>query len=100
LQYSNWLLLLYIAGVFSAVYHFANGLWTAAITWGATVTVASQKRWAYICLALGITLAGFSAIGIGKAYSYPLTEKQRADHKEKLNAPQTPPHQQTPEKKH
>ena len=36
------------------VFHFANGLWSAAITWGLTVSHASQARWGYACAALGI----------------------------------------------
>lgn len=48
----------YLFGVLSIVYHFANGLWTAAITWGLTITVQAQKRWGYVCMLVGIGLAG------------------------------------------
>jgi succinate dehydrogenase / fumarate reductase cytochrome b subunit len=40
------------------VFHFANGLWTAAITWGVTVSVAAQKRWGQVCTLVGLALAG------------------------------------------
>lgn len=56
--------LFYLVGVSLLVFHFANGLWTAAITWGLTVTRTAQKRWGYVCAAVGIGLmgAGWSAV--------------------------------------
>lgn len=57
--------LVYFLGVTLLVFHFANGLWTAAITWGLTVTERAQARWGYVCTALGagLMLAGWSALG-------------------------------------
>lgn len=54
----------YFIGVSLLVFHFANGLWTAAITWGLTVSRAAQKRWGYVCAGLGagLMLAGWSAV--------------------------------------
>ncbi len=56
--------LLYFVGVTSLVFHFANGLWTAAITWGLTVSEQAQKRWGAVCTALGagLMLAGWSSV--------------------------------------
>ncbi len=53
----------YLAGVWSACFHFANGLWTSAIAWGLTVTARSQKRWGDACLGFGVvvTLIGTMA---------------------------------------
>ncbi|HEX8877154.1 MAG TPA: hypothetical protein VF777_10425 [Phycisphaerales bacterium] len=48
--------LLYFLGVTMLVYHFANGLWTAAITWGLTISAAAQRRWGYACAAMGAVL--------------------------------------------
>ncbi len=48
--------LLYFLGVSLLVFHFANGLWTAAITWGVTVSVAAQRRWGVACFLLGAGL--------------------------------------------
>jgi len=67
--------LVYAIGVGALVFHFANGLWTAAITWGLTVTVSAQKRWGHICTMLGIVLTvlgamaiyGFSTLDVEKA---------------------------------
>jgi succinate dehydrogenase / fumarate reductase cytochrome b subunit len=47
---------LYLLGIWSAAFHFANGLWTAAITWGLTVTRTAQQRWGKVCCGLGIFL--------------------------------------------
>jgi succinate dehydrogenase / fumarate reductase cytochrome b subunit len=46
----------YLLGVWSAVFHWANGLWTSAIVWGLTVTRQSQKRWGNVCCAFGIVM--------------------------------------------
>lgn len=48
--------LLYFVGVTMLVYHFANGLWTAAITWGITISASAQRRWGYVCAGLGAAL--------------------------------------------
>lgn len=56
--------LFYFTGVSLLVFHFANGLWTAAITWGVTVSTAAQKRWGYVCAGLGAALMvmGWSSV--------------------------------------
>ena len=56
--------LFYFAGITLLVYHFANGLWTAAITWGLTVSSPAQRRWGVVCLGLGaaVMLAAWSAL--------------------------------------
>ena len=46
----------YFLGVTAAVYHFANGLWTWAITWGLTVSQKAQQRWGAVCAGLGVAL--------------------------------------------
>ncbi len=48
----------YMIGVSLLVFHFANGLWTAAITWGITISRTAQRRWGYVCAALGVMLMG------------------------------------------
>ena len=54
----------YLVGVLSIVFHFANGLWTAAITWGLTVSATAQTRWGYACLGLGLGLAAAAVTAI------------------------------------
>ena len=54
----------YMLGVTALVFHFANGLWTAAITWGLTISAAAQRRWGYACAGIGagMMLMGWSAV--------------------------------------
>ncbi len=46
----------YFIGVSALVFHFANGLWTAAITWGLTISRKAQQRWGFACAGLGAVL--------------------------------------------
>ncbi|MBZ0172613.1 MAG: hypothetical protein K8E66_09565, partial [Phycisphaerales bacterium] len=57
--------LFYLIGVSLLVFHFANGLWTAAITWGLTVSEGAQKRWGYVCTGLGVMLMGAAWTALG-----------------------------------
>lgn len=61
---SGFVVVLYAIGVLACVYHFANGVWTAGITWGVWTTPRSQRGASYACLVLGIALAvtGLSAL--------------------------------------
>ncbi len=69
--------LFYFAGVTLLVFHFANGLWTAAITWGLTISAKAQRNWGYACAALGVVLmgAGWAAV-IGFATLDPEAARQ------------------------
>jgi len=42
--------LVYPIGVLASTYHLANGFWTAAITWGLTISESAQRRWGYVCV--------------------------------------------------
>jgi len=57
--------LLYAIGVLSAVFHFANGLWTLGITWGLWTSPAAMRRASYLSVAVGVLLgaAGLGALG-------------------------------------
>jgi succinate dehydrogenase / fumarate reductase, cytochrome b subunit len=58
---SPWITTIYVAGTLAAVYHLANGLWTAGITWGVW-TSAPAQRWAnFPCLIVG---AGLAVVGM------------------------------------
>jgi succinate dehydrogenase / fumarate reductase cytochrome b subunit len=39
----------YPLGVLASCYHLANGFWSAAITWGLTISKKSQNRWGLVC---------------------------------------------------
>jgi succinate dehydrogenase / fumarate reductase cytochrome b subunit len=47
----------YLIGVLCCVYHLANGLWTAGITWGLWISPAAQQRATKVCAAFGILMA-------------------------------------------
>lgn len=48
-----WLtVIVYPVGILASCYHLANGFWTAAITWGLTVSASAQRRWGYACVGL------------------------------------------------
>lgn len=47
----------YIVGVLSSVFHLANGVWTAGITWGIWLTPKAQRNAQWVTTAAGILLA-------------------------------------------
>lgn len=47
----------YLVGVLACVFHLANGLWTAGITWGLWISPQGQARATKVCTAFGILLA-------------------------------------------
>ncbi len=56
---------LYAIGVLSAVYHFANGLWSLGITWGLWTSPAAMQRANAVSVVVGVVLAaaGLGALG-------------------------------------
>ena len=44
--------LVYPLGILASCFHLANGFWTAAITWGLTVSRGAQRRWGFACAGL------------------------------------------------
>ncbi len=58
--------LFYFLGVTALVFHFANGLWTSAITWGLTVSTRAQRRWGVACAGLGVALMAMGWMSVVK----------------------------------
>lgn len=79
-QHSIAVLLLYIVGVLAVTYHFANGVWTAAISWGLTLTQAAQRRFGYVCIVIFLGLIGCGAAALYSAWTYHVTEADWADY--------------------
>jgi succinate dehydrogenase / fumarate reductase cytochrome b subunit len=50
--------IVYPIGILASCYHLANGFWTAAITWGLTVSAKSMRRWGFACVGLFIFTFG------------------------------------------
>ena len=81
-----WVTALYAIGVLSAVFHFANGLWTLGITWGLWTSPAAMRRANVVSIVVGLGLAaaglgalgGFRALDVAKARDAETwTEKQK-----------------------
>jgi succinate dehydrogenase / fumarate reductase, cytochrome b subunit len=51
----------YLVGVISTVFHFANGLWSFAVSWGITVSPRSQRISTYVTMGIFVLL---SIVGI------------------------------------
>ena len=56
----------YLLGVLACVYHFANGVWTAGITWGIWISPKAQQWATYLCTAGGI---GLAMVGLTALYA-------------------------------
>jgi succinate dehydrogenase / fumarate reductase cytochrome b subunit len=56
-----WLYAFYVAGILSATFHLANGLWSFAIVWGITVGPRAQRRMAAVSAVAFVVL---SVIGL------------------------------------
>lgn len=78
LQYSPLVFIAYVIGVYAVIFHWANGLWTSAITWGLTLSVKSQRNWGYVCLVMGIVLSLFAAAALWGAMAYDVKASDRA----------------------
>ncbi len=57
-------LILYVIGIVSVIFHFANGLWSFAVSWGITQSQKSQNAMAYVSLLVFIvvTFIGLRAL--------------------------------------
>ena len=76
----SWLVVaFYFVGVMSVVYHWANGLWTAAISWGITTSEAAMRRWGYACFGLFLALTAFFLAAMGGAMLFNTHEDTTAD---------------------
>lgn len=67
LQYAAWIPVIYLIGVVASTFHLANGFWTAAISWGLTVSKQAQQRFGYVCAVvfLATTACGLTALVAG-----------------------------------
>jgi succinate dehydrogenase / fumarate reductase cytochrome b subunit len=70
---ASWLITsIYVVGLFSSIYHLANGLWTMGITWGVWSTPRAQ-RWANVpCTLVGVALAMMGTAALIGIFRLPL----------------------------
>jgi succinate dehydrogenase / fumarate reductase cytochrome b subunit len=71
--------LFYLVSVLALVFHFANGMWTAAITWGMTVSVAAQRRWGWVCTAVGLGLAAMGVAAVVGFWTLDIDDARRIE---------------------
>jgi succinate dehydrogenase / fumarate reductase cytochrome b subunit len=55
---------LYLLGLWLSVFHLANGLATAAISWGLTADAAAQRRFGWFCVSFGLMLGALGTHGL------------------------------------
>ncbi len=66
----------YLIGTLACVYHLANGLWSAGITWGLWVSDAAQRRATKICTVFGLLL---TIVAVGAWWAAVSTDPKRAE---------------------
>ncbi len=69
----------YLVGVLASVYHFANGVWTAGITWGVWVSPRAQQWATYVCTAGGAFLALVGLTALFSAMRIDVAEAKRIE---------------------
>ncbi|TLS39193.1 succinate dehydrogenase cytochrome b558 subunit [Pseudalkalibacillus caeni] len=62
-----FMMIFYIVGVVSAVFHLANGLWSFFVSWGITETPRSQRFMTYATMAVFVAL---SVVGIRALFAF------------------------------
>ncbi len=65
---------IYVIGVVATVFHLANGIWTALITWGVTIGPRSQQVSGYFCIALGIVVLAAGLGAVRGFMTYPVAD--------------------------
>lgn len=75
--------LFYFVGIAACVYHLANGLWTAGITWGLWTTVAAQRRANWLCGAFGLLLMAIALGALGGMVS--IDTRQAVEIEDRIN---------------
>jgi succinate dehydrogenase cytochrome b subunit len=64
-----WIYAFYLAGILSATFHLANGVWSFSIVWGLTIGPKAQRRMLYVSAAAFLVL---SYIGVRSIQAFRL----------------------------
>ena len=59
-----WIYAFYVAGILSATFHLANGVWSFSIVWGLTIGAKAQRRMLYVSAAVFLVLSYIGVRGI------------------------------------
>jgi succinate dehydrogenase / fumarate reductase, cytochrome b subunit len=52
-----WIYAFYLAGILSATFHLANGIWSFSIVWGLTIGPKAQRRMLYVSAVVFLVLS-------------------------------------------
>ena len=61
------ILIVYLIGITSTVWHLANGIWLFLVDWGITIGERAQRLTGYACIAFGVLLL---LVGINAAIAF------------------------------
>lgn len=77
---SPMVLAFYIAGILATCYHFTNGLWGFAITWGIIISYEAQEKFALVCTVLFflLSIAGLDILSAFVLHEPALSQAGRA----------------------
>lgn len=64
---SPFMIAFYVVGILSTTFHFANGLWSFAVSWGLTVSPKSQQISTYVTLVVFVLL---SYVGVRAIFAF------------------------------
>jgi succinate dehydrogenase / fumarate reductase cytochrome b subunit len=59
--------IVYLIGITSTVWHFANGIWLFLVDWGITIGERAQRLTGYACIGFGVFLL---LVGINAAVAF------------------------------
>jgi len=62
-----WMLTVYVIAMIAVCWHFAYGVWLFAAKWGIMPGETARRRFAYLCVVLGVVLA---CAGIASIYAF------------------------------
>ena len=62
-----WVQIVYVIGIVSTVWHFANGIWLFLVDWGIAIGARAQRLTGYACIGIGIVLLG---IGLNAMFAF------------------------------
>jgi succinate dehydrogenase / fumarate reductase cytochrome b subunit len=65
-----WVVLFYLVGVLAASWHFAYGIWLFCAKWGITTGDRARRRLGYVCLLIGLGMAGIGVYGLSGFLKY------------------------------
>lgn len=54
-----WILLIYVIGIASTIWHFANGIWLFLVDWGIVIGERAQRATGFACIGFGVVLFAF-----------------------------------------